>query len=120
MSKTAKIKEQNIRPEPLMERFRDLCKLDAETFFELQKMQHVSCPDCGAKTSDETGFSKYGFTYKNCSFCDSIYASPRPSQGELNRYYHKPSSQRYWSEVVLQQTQHSRLEQIVRPALMRV
>ena len=83
-------------------------------------MQHVSCPGCGSDTSNETDFIKHGFTYKNCSVCDSIYASPRPSQGELNRYYYASSSQKYWSEVLLHQTQDIRLQQIARPALLRV
>ena len=44
MSKTAKIKEQNIRPEPLMAKFRELCKLDAESFLNRNKCNTLVAP----------------------------------------------------------------------------
>lgn len=114
------IKESEIRPDHLLNEFMSLSIDDAQNFFDHQKFIQVACPACGEVTTTEQSFDKLSFHYAHCSSCKSLYASPRPSEEELLRYYAESASQRFWFEVILKHTGEKRKESITLPALERV
>ena len=73
------MKEADIRPLDLFNKFIELSISDIESFFsDKTAFVEVSCPACDSNDSEE-GLIKYGFRYLICTNCDSLYCSPRPN-----------------------------------------
>lgn len=77
-------------------------------------LRSVPCPGCGSSQSN-AAFDKYGFTYRQCRDCATVYVSPRPSEAALIDYYRNSPAARFWREKVLPATESARLEKITRP-----
>lgn len=79
----------------------------------------VTCPACGEIESKEC-FSKEGFHYKSCNFCNTIFMSPRPSEEVMTDYYKNSENYAFWAEHIFPLSENSRREKIHKPWVNRV
>ena len=79
----------------------------------------VDCPACGGKTS-APAFEKYGFAFRGCAACKTIYMSPRPSPAVMSDYYSNSENYAYWAAHIFPASEASRREKIHKPWLERV
>jgi len=91
------IKEHEIRPKKLYDKYLKLSREDAQKFDKSQFCE-VNCPGCGIKDS-KFKFNKNGFNYVICNKCGSLYCSPRPSRDTLEDFYQNSKSSNYWSKT---------------------
>jgi 2-polyprenyl-3-methyl-5-hydroxy-6-metoxy-1,4-benzoquinol methylase len=107
------MKEADIRPVELFDRYLALCRQDAVHFFRPDEWELVVCPACGAEGHDV--FVKHAFHYRVCDLCDTLFASPRPTAAGLARYYTEAESVRFWASDFYRETEHARRERMFRP-----
>ena len=79
------MKEQEIRPDALLNRYLELSAQDAQNFFRGTSRIDVPCVACGSGQHIQQ-FVKNGFSYAKCVDCGSLFQSPRPSIAAL-RYF---------------------------------
>ena len=92
------MKEHEIRPQALVDRYRELCAEDAATCFGDEPARRLACVACdGTQLSHE--FEKDGFAYAQCTTCDTLFQTPRPPRAAFERFYRHSESSRYWAEV---------------------
>ena len=114
------MKEEDIRPQDLFNRYLELARLDVERILaDRSGFVDVPCPACGAD-QPRNGLTKLGFTYVVCGECASLYASPRPSQSQLDAYYRDAEAVRFWSTHFYRQTLDARRKKIFRPRALLV
>jgi SAM-dependent methyltransferase len=114
------MKEQDIRPADLFDKYLALSALDAGTFFpDRSRFQDVACPACGGTAADEA-FTKEGFRYAECRHCGTLFVSPRPDRGALDRFYGDSPSATYWAETFFPASMANRREKIFAPRVARV
>ena len=100
------MRKEDIRPEEL-ERECDVLIEQDRSSIDMSKLINVSCIACGSN-DNEYSFNKHGFTYKRCSFCDSLYMSPRLSQEDLNLFFRESNAMRFWAERLYPATINNR------------
>lgn len=109
------MKEQDIRPVDIFQRYLDLAKQDAHDYFrERARFAAVACPACAADCP-EPAFAKDGFAYVFCGECGSLYNSPRPTPDLIDRYYREAPSVKFWATDFYKATEASRRESIFAP-----
>ncbi|MGD8459941.1 MAG: class I SAM-dependent methyltransferase [Desulfobacterales bacterium] len=114
------MKEDEIRPRQLFNRYLQLSQKDIENFFSDQThFVEVPCPACNSKKITEA-FTKNQFKYKLCSECESLFLSPRPSQEMYADFYRHSDSVRFWSTDFYKQTAEARRLKIYRPRAERI
>jgi len=113
------MKESDIRPEALYQRYLELSHEDAENCFGDEVRTPTPCVAC---SSDKTTFSfkKLGFEYVECDICRTLYQSPRPSLAAFEAFYRDSVSSNYWAEVFFPATAEIRREAIFRPRVKRL
>lgn len=79
----------------------------------------VACPACGGKRA-RAAFEKYGFAFRTCEDCGTIYMSPRPSAAVMGDYYANSENYAYWAKYIFPASEASRREKIHKPWLQRV
>lgn len=113
------MKESDIRPEALLDRYLALSAADAERCFSVTVRSDVPCVGCGG-TSKRPEFEKNGFGYVSCTECGSLYQSPRPALGAFEAFYRDSESSRYWAEEFFPAVAEARRERIFRPRAERL
>lgn len=109
------MKEAEIRPQDLFNRYLELSRQDVERFFnDRSAFLPVDCPACG-NARQLPGFEKFGFSYVLCATCGTLYLSPRPAADRLAEYYREAESVRFWSTHFYRETAEARREKIFRP-----
>ncbi|NTW99214.1 MAG: SAM-dependent methyltransferase, partial [Geobacteraceae bacterium] len=108
------MKEQEIRPEALFNRYVDLCLQDAEHCFGECSRTEVPCVACGGYQSTHC-FVKHGFAYAQCNLCGTLFQNPRPPVEIFEAFYRQSESSRYWAEVFYPAVAEIRREKIFRP-----
>jgi 2-polyprenyl-3-methyl-5-hydroxy-6-metoxy-1,4-benzoquinol methylase len=108
------MKEHEIRPRSLLERYIQISIEDIDNFFDTARFSEIDCPACAENTPREA-FTKNGFPYVECTSCGSLYASPRPSENELTGYYKESASSKFWADEFHPTTAEARREKIFRP-----
>lgn len=94
---------------------RDIARLQARQ----DEFVAVDCPACGE--SDHTAaFEKFGFSFRRCGNCATIYMSPRPSEAVMADYYANSENYAYWAEHIFPASESSRREKIHKPWLARI
>ena len=112
------MKEKDIRPQELHEKYMDLSRQDAKEM-DRSAFVHVECPACA---SDASGFkfTKNDFKYVQCIDCGSLYCSPRPGPETLNRFYEESESSHYWASVFFPAVAEARREKLFRQKAKRI
>jgi 2-polyprenyl-3-methyl-5-hydroxy-6-metoxy-1,4-benzoquinol methylase len=114
------MKEADIRPARVHERYLTLTQEDTKTFFaDREGWAECPCPGCGGDDA-VPAFTKHGFPYVECAACASLYVSPRPPQTALDRFYRDAPSSRYWAQEFFPAVEEARREKIIRPRVRRI
>jgi SAM-dependent methyltransferase len=114
------MKEADIRPARVHERYLTLTREDTKTFFgDHAGWEECPCPGCGG-ASVAPAFTKHGFPYVVCAACTSLFVSPRPPQPALDRFYRDAPSSRYWAQEFFPTVEEARREKIIRPRVRRI
>lgn len=113
------MKEHEIRPEALLNRYLDLSARDAENCFGDASRLAVACVACGGTQSTHQ-FEKNGFGYAQCAECATLFQSPRPSIAAFEAFYRHSESSRYWAEVFFPAVAEVRREKIFGPRAERM
>jgi 2-polyprenyl-3-methyl-5-hydroxy-6-metoxy-1,4-benzoquinol methylase len=114
------MKEADIRPARVHERYLTLTREDTKTYFAVHDAwAECPCPGCGGDRA-RSAFTKHGFPYVECTACGSLYVSPRPPQSELDRFYRDAPSSRYWAQEFFPAVEEARRERIIRPRVRRI
>lgn len=113
------IKEEEIRPKEIFQRYLELSRKDAREF-NASKFKKIPCPGCGGEDTSEKRFKKNDFQYVLCSNCGSLYCSPRPGKEDLDLFYKTSESAKYWSEVFFPAVAETRREKLFRKKARQV
>jgi SAM-dependent methyltransferase/ribosomal protein S27E len=109
------VKEQEIRPQQLFNRYLELSRQDVARYFaDPSRFVLVPCPACGC-AQQEAGLAKLGFIYVTCADCGSLYVSPRPCREAIDDYYRRGEAVKFWSTDFFRETAEARREKIFRP-----
>lgn len=113
------MKEQDIRPDHLLQRYLDLSARDAESCFGDDARIAIPCVACGGEEAHHE-FDKNNFPYARCDGCGTLFQCPRPSIGAFERFYRNSESSRYWANVFFPAVAEVRREKIFRPRVERL
>jgi len=113
------MKEHDIRPQELMQRYVELSAKDAERCFSRTSRRNLPCVACGTENVEKQ-FSKQGFGYSLCRECGTLYQTPRPSVDAFEAFYRDSESSRYWAEVFYPSVAEARREKIFKPRVQRL
>ena len=113
------MKERDIRPEALVQRYLELSAQDARRFFADDVRMDIPCVACGGNENDHA-FEKHGFGYCRCKACGTLYQNPRPRQSLFEAFYRDSASSNYWAEVFFPAVAEARREKIIRPRVNRL
>jgi SAM-dependent methyltransferase len=104
------VKESEIRPKELFQKYLELSQKDAEAF-DTNKFEKVDCIACNSSNTTSK-ILKNGFDYHICNVCSTVFCNPRPTIDELNNFYWNSKSAKYWFEVFLPKVEESRRNKI--------
>jgi 2-polyprenyl-3-methyl-5-hydroxy-6-metoxy-1,4-benzoquinol methylase len=108
------MKEADIRPQQLFNRYLELAERDAVALLaDRADFIAVPCPACAGEGA--ASFTKHGYEYAACRACGSLFLSPRPRAERMQRFYAEAESVRFWSSEFYRVTAESRREAIFRP-----
>ena len=111
----ATIKESDIRPPALFQRYLELVDVEGQALAaRADAFVTIGCPGCGAG-SGKPDISKSGFQYCICPDCESLFVSPRPTRAEITAYYQTAPSVKFWSTHFFRETREARRERMFRP-----
>ena len=114
------MKEADIRPAELFDRYLAIVRQDIERFFsDASGFTSVQCPACG-DSSSSAAFVKLGFPYRTCEECGTLYQSPRPSAAAIDDYYRRGEAVAFWSSNFYRETAEARRQRIYRPRAERL
>ena len=113
------MKETDIRPEALINRYFELCARDTESCFRGVTRAPIACVACGGSAAIAQ-FEKNGFGYAECQHCGTLFQSPRPPIAAFESFYRESESSRYWAEVFFPAVAEVRREKIFRPRVERL
>ncbi len=113
------MKEYEIRPEALLNRYLELSAQDAASCFGNAPRTAVACVACGGTHSTHQ-FEKNGFGYAQCADCGTLFQSPRPASAAFEAFYRRSESSKYWAEVFYPAVAEVRREKIFRPRVERL
>ena len=116
---TSSIKESDIRPSELFQKFLDLSSADAKTYFNQERRMSVPCPACGSSQFQEA-FNKWSFDYVVCDNCTTLYQSPRPSNESFSRFYKESPSVRFWAKEFFPTVAEERRIKLFRPKVKEI
>ncbi len=109
------MKEHDIRPKDLFDRYLELAKRDSESLLGRKAgFERVDCPGCGVR-DPEPGLVKDGYAYSTCRACGSLYLDPRPTPAQLAEFYATAASVEFWSTDFYAKTEEARRERLFKP-----
>lgn len=108
-----KVTEEEIRPEKMFNEYLRLTAIDTVTYFKDVKKIEIPCPACGGQGNKWV--DKFGFSYKMCSDCFTIFVSPRPVIDAFNAYYTDSPSTKFWATTFYKVTEVARREKLWKP-----
>lgn len=109
------LSENEIRPDDLMEEQSRRYLADvARLLLNQDLFVEVDCPACN-RAERKFVFEKYGINFVNCSFCETVYASPRPTQSQIDEYYQTSENYDFWNKYIFPRSESARREKIFKP-----
>lgn len=112
------MKESEIRPKEIFERYIELSSRDGERL-DKSKFQRIDCPACNSSNT-KLHFNKKNYLYNKCNNCNSLFCSPRPSEAQLDELYFNSESSTYWSNVFFPSVQDARREKMFKPKAQKI
>lgn len=107
----------DIRPTEFRRRQEQAYARDLERLRKrLPEFVHAACPACDEDRS-QSAFEKYGFTFRRCQECRTIYMCPRPTPEVMASYYCNSDNYKFWAEHIFPASEANRREKIHRPML---
>ncbi len=79
----------------------------------------VACPTCD-QPDGPVAMTKWGFQWKHCPRCATVFMSPRPSIAVMSDYYVNSENYAYWAEHIFPASEDARREKVQRPWLKRI
>ena len=113
------MKENEIRPTELLNRYLELSAQDAKEYFDDCCQSIIPCVGCG-ENDLEFQFKKNQFPYSLCNNCGSLFQSPRPPIEAFEAFYRKSESSRFWAESFFPAVAEARREKIFKPRVSRL
>ncbi len=109
------MKEQEIRPKAIFDKYLEISKKDIEVFFsDHDGFVDIDCPACYSENIMDS-FTKYNFTYVRCNDCFTLFTSPRPTNEMIAKFYKNSLSSKFWAEIFFPKTELARREKIFKP-----
>ena len=106
------MKEKDIRPRKIFDKFLHLTSLDIQKYFSKSKVK-INCVACGKK--GKFSFKKEGFSYYECQKCKTLFVNPRPKKDSFENFYKRSSSIKFLSTNLYKKTERARKEKIFKP-----
>ena len=117
---SAPLKEQDIRPQELMDGQRLAMLTDIGRLLSRRReFFSVACPACSSLKAALV-FEKMGFSYQQCQDCQTIYINPRPSPEVLEWFYRESANYAYWKQVLFPASDQARRQRIIVPRVDRI
>lgn len=113
------MKERDIRPKALLQRYLELSEEDATRCFGNQPRVPIPCVACGS-LKIEPAFDKHDFAYGLCHDCGTLFQTPRPPLSAFEAFYRDSISSKYWAEVFFPAVAEARREKIFQPRVERL
>lgn len=113
------MKETEIRPKELLQKYLELSVVDIATYFISSKREFLPCPACD-NHGFQLAFEKSGFGYTVCRSCRTLYLNPRPSLEEFSHFYRESPSARYWANEFFPAVAEIRREKLFKPKVMEL
>lgn len=113
------MKEQEIRPQKLLQEYVKLSKNDVKKFSTKTRFKEIKCPACRKKILN-IAFRKNIFSYKECPTCKSLFLSPRPLAKDLFKFYKDSQSEKYWAKTFFPAVAEVRRKSIFRPRVKKI
>ena len=107
------MKEEEIRPQKIFDKYLSLAKQDAHTYFNNVERVSGACPACGSCGGH--AFDKNGFSYEVCPDCQTLFVNPRPVASAFFKYYTESPSSKYWASTFYKETAEARREKLWKP-----
>lgn len=119
-SEPSRLSEAELCPQDLLAEqeaafARDIARLHARA----AEFVAVRCPACGSETR-RPAFSKYGFTFQECTACATLYMSPRPSARLMGDYYANSENYAFWAARIFPASEAARRKKIHEPWFVRI
>ena len=112
------MKESEIRPKKLFNRYLELSKKDSESF-DHSSFENINCVACDSELSNSK-YKKDGFNFDICESCGTLFCNPRPSLKTLNKFYINSLSAKFWFEEFLPKVEESRRELIFKKKAIKL
>jgi 2-polyprenyl-3-methyl-5-hydroxy-6-metoxy-1,4-benzoquinol methylase len=112
------VKEEEIRPQKIFDEYLRLAEKDIQKYFSTGERHPVCCPACGL--NGHYSFAKHGFIYEECSACQTLFVSPRPSAVAFSLYYQESESAKYWASTFYKETAEARREKLWHPKALAI
>jgi 2-polyprenyl-3-methyl-5-hydroxy-6-metoxy-1,4-benzoquinol methylase len=78
----------------------------------------VPCPACG--TEGRSSFEKFGFSFKECPACRTVYMSPRATPEIMSEFYRRSTNYAFWDKYVFPASRDVRKRKIFKPRVDRI
>ena len=111
--------ENEIRPQKLIQEYKDIREEDAKGIIENSIRKDVPCVGCGGNKLKEE-FTKSSFVYSSCMDCNTLFQSPRPSPESFEEYYKDSKSATFWASKFLPAVENVRREKIFKPRAQKI
>jgi|TARA_B100000795_G_C22781794_1_gene432683 SAM-dependent methyltransferase len=112
------MKEKNIRPKKLFDKYTALSRMDAKKFFIKSNKKKITCPAC--KKFGNFFLEKDNFKYDKCPKCLTIYVSPRHDSKIYQQYYSMSDSAKFWATDFYKKTLKERIKRLWKPKAKHV
>ena len=107
--------EDDIKPPVALKQWREMLEVEIRTqWADRSGWIETKWPTCGSEEAIPA-FEHYGIEYVESPRCGSIYASSRPSEEALWKWYRESKPARFWREQILPACEEARREKIIRP-----
>ena len=108
------MKEEDIRPIELLNRYLQLSKEDARQCFDGVARTDQDCVACGSVDVSHA-FEKNSFAYGECHSCGTLFQTPRPPMQAFSDFYRESASNVFWAEQFFPAVAEARREKILGP-----
>jgi len=108
------MKEEDIRNREAFNHYLKMVSKDVDNYFCVDNFVKINCPACDGKKFTKA-FTKDLFTYVLCNQCKTLFVNPRPPFKDLNHFYSKSPSTRYWVKYFFKPVMEIRRDKIFKP-----